>query len=417
MFGPFRHLPRLYDEKSEDGQPGLPGPLRPGVLQRELESAGHLQSSMKRIDFVFFDAGGGHRAAANALKLAIEQTGKPWQVRLVNLQETLDRLDIIRQVTGLRMQDVYNLLLRKGWTLGSEYMVPPMHWLIRMNHARMVKFLVEFWAQDAPDLLVSVVPNFNRTLHEAYHRAKPGGKMVTVLTDMADYPPDFWIERGQRQWFICGTEKAVEQARAMGHPAEYVLPASGMVLHPRFYQPPPVDRVAERRRLGLDPVKHTGLVMFGGYGSSTMLNIARRVSAAKLDVQLIFICGKNQKLKAQLKAEKFSMPVFIEGFTSEVPYYMQLADFFVGKPGPGSISEALQMKLPVIVERNAWTLPQERFNTDWVLEKRVGMVLSSFDQIAQAIQDLPVEQYRAHAAALNNRAVFEIPEMLERILG
>ncbi len=372
---------------------------------------------MKRIDFVFFDAGGGHRAAANALKLAIEQSGKPWQVRLVNLQETLDRLDIIRQLTGIRMQDVYNLLLRKGWTLGSEYMIPPMHWLIRMNHPRMVKFLEEFWATDAPDLLVSVVPNFNRTLHQAYHHAKPGGKMVTILTDMADYPPDFWIERNQRQWFICGTEKAVSQAREMGHPAEFVLPASGMVLHPRFYQPAQVDRVAERRKLGLDPTKHTGLVMFGGYGSSTMLNIARRVSEAKLDVQLIFICGKNEKLKAQLKAEKFSMPVFIEGFTSEVPYYMHLADFFVGKPGPGSISEALQMTLPVIVERNSWTLPQERFNTDWVLEKQVGMVLSSFDQIAQAIRDLPVEQYRARAAALNNRAVFEIPEMLERILG
>ena len=57
---------------------------------------------------------------------------------------------------------------------------------------------------------------------------------------------------------------------------------------------------------------------------------------------------------------------------------MHLADFFIGKPGPGSISEAIAMKLPVIVERNAWTLPQERYNADWVLEQGAGFVLPNF---------------------------------------
>ena len=51
---------------------------------------------------------------------------------------------------------------------------------------------------------------------------------------------------------------------------------------------------------------------------------------------------------------------------------MQLADFFIGKPGPGSVSEALAMRLPVIVECNAWTLPQERYNAEWIVEKEVG---------------------------------------------
>src|SRR5271170_5502102 len=73
----------------------------------------------KRLDFVFFDAGGGHRSAANALKAVIEQQGRPWEVRLVNLQEILDPLDIFRKYTGIRMQDVYNVMLQKGWTLGS----------------------------------------------------------------------------------------------------------------------------------------------------------------------------------------------------------------------------------------------------------------------------------------------------------
>ena len=54
---------------------------------------------------------------------------------------------------------------------------------------------------------------------------------------------------------------------------------------------------------------------------------------------------------------------------------MLLSDFFIGKPGPGSVSEAVAMRLPVIVERNAWTLPQERYNAEWVLEKQLGLVV------------------------------------------
>ena len=36
----------------------------------------------------------------------------------------------------------------------------------------------------------------------------------------------------------------------------------------------------------------------------------------------------------------------MEGFTTNVDYYMALSDFLIGKPGPGCISEALQFHLP-----------------------------------------------------------------------
>ena len=71
----------------------------------------------------------------------------------------------------------------------------------------------------------------------------------------------------------------------------------------------------------------------------------------------------------------------MEGFTSQVPFYMAISDFFIGKPGPGSVSEAVAMKLPVIVERNAWTLPQERYNADWILENHLGLVVRGPHQI------------------------------------
>src|SRR5271168_2913569 len=219
---------------------------------------------MKKLDFVYFEAGGGHRAAAIALQSVIREQARPWDVRLVNLQEILDPLDIFRKYTGIRMQDVYNLLLKKGWTLGSPQMTVLMHGLIRLYHPSQVRLLKKFWEGGKPNLLVSLIPNFNRALRESL----PDRPMVTILTDLADYPPHFWMER-QNQFFICGTEKAVEQAHAMGHPPERVFRTSGMILRPKFYDPVEVDRGAERTRLGLDPELPTGLVLFGGEGSAT----------------------------------------------------------------------------------------------------------------------------------------------------
>jgi hypothetical protein len=367
---------------------------------------------LKRLDFVFFDAGGGHRSAANALKAVIEQQGRPWEIRLVNLQEILDPLDIFRKYTGIRMQDVYNVMLQKGWTLGSEQMTVLMHGLIRLYHGGQVRLLDEFWKQGERDLVVSLIPNFNRALRQSL----PDTPLVTILTDLADYPPHFWIER-QDQYLICGTEKAVQQARGLGHPPEHIFATSGMILRPSFYQPVTADRPSERQRLGLDPELPTGLVLFGGQGSSVMPEIARRVTA---NAQFIFICGRNKKLAERLRGMTTKFPKYVEEFTSEIPYYMHLSDFFVGKPGPGSISEAIAMHLPVVVERNAWTLPQERYNTEWIREKQVGVVLPSFREIDAGLRELldPANfaRFRASAAAITNRAVFEIPDILETLL-
>jgi 1,2-diacylglycerol 3-beta-galactosyltransferase len=290
---------------------------------------------------------------------------------------------------------------------------------IRLYHPSQVRLLEEYWRKSQPALVVSLVPHFNRAILESLRRVSPVTPFVTVLTDLADYPPHFWIER-QEQCVICGSERAGVQAHSAGLREDQIYKTSGMILHPKFYQGIEVDRAAERQRLGLDPGLPTGLVMFGGHGSSVMVKIARRLEAAKLNLQLILICGHNERLATELRGIRGEVRKYVEGFTTEVPYYMHLSDFFIGKPGPGSISEALAMKLPVIVERNARTLPQERYNAQWVLAKQVGLVVRNFRQITRTVEELldPANfaRYRSNAAALNNRAVFEIPGMLREIL-
>lgn len=375
---------------------------------------------MKRIALVYFDAGGGHRNAAMALQAAIQQSNLPLDVQLVNLQEILDPIDIVRRLTGLRIQDAYNRMLQNGWTLGSPQLMRVLQMVIRIYHGKTVQLLDRYWRHSAPDLVASLVPHFNRALCESLRRASPEKPFVTILTDIADYPPHFWIER-QEQFLICGSERAVEQARQLGHAEERIFRTSGMILNPRFYNYSPIDRSAERVKFGLSASRMTGLVLFGGQGTrGKMLEIDRLLSESGLPIQLILICGKNDRLLGELRERQRPIPRLIEGFTTNVPYYMQLADFLIGKPGPGSISEAMAMGLPVIVERNAWTLPQERYNTEWVREKQVGLVVSNFNRVASAVNEMlegeTFNRLRCNAKKMHNRALFEIPEILSRIL-
>ena len=381
---------------------------------------------MARLEFVFHDAGGGHRAAATALEMAIKAEQRPWEINLLHLQTILESLDILQKYGRIRIQEFYNSMLRNGWTLASAQLLKILQLVIWTYHRPALRLLEAHWKEMKPDMVVSFIPHFNRVLRESYARAFSGRPFVTILTDLADYPPHFWIEPAspaggrQQQYLICGTDRAVEQARSMGYSDDHIFRASGMILHPRFYEAPAADRIAEREKLGLRPDLPTGLVLFGGHGSKVMLEIAERIEQSQLAVQMIYICGKSEKLAAALRAQKSRLPRFVEGFTTRVNYYMQLADFFVGKPGPGSVSEALAMKLPVIVECNAWTLPQERYNAEWIVEKQVGIVLRNFHKVDEAIAKLiepsALARYRANAAAINNRAVFEIPGILEQIL-
>jgi len=371
--------------------------------------------AMKLIDLVYCNAGGGHRSAAVALDTVIREQGLPWQVRLVNLFEVLDPRDVFGKTTGMKPEQYYNARLARGWTLGLGQELKLLQTLIRLSHKSLTAQLQRYWRTTQPDLVVSLVPNFNRAMFHALAAARPNVPYVTIMTDFADSPPNFWIEPHQAQHLICGTAKAVAQARAAGYPESRIHETSGMIVRPDFYRPLNVDQRAERSKLELDPDRPTGLVMFGGHGSKMMRHIAKRLD----DVQLILVCGHNSALADELRTMTAAAPRAIIGFSQQIRYFMQLSDFFIGKPGPGSISEALQQHLPVIVTRNAWTMPQERYNTDWVEENGVGLVLESFRVVRPAVNELTarLDEFRARIAGIENRAIFEIPKILERILS
>ena len=98
---------------------------------------------------------------------------------------------------------------------------------------------------------------------------------------------------------------------------------------------------------------------------------AQAIDASGLDIGLIIVCGRNQRLKATLEACKWENPTRIYGFTRDMPDFMRAADFIVTKAGPGTIAEALNARLPIILYSK---LPgQEDGNVTFVEEEGAGV--------------------------------------------
>jgi 1,2-diacylglycerol 3-beta-galactosyltransferase len=373
---------------------------------------------MKKVYFMIYDMGAGHRSTANALKEVIEKQNLPWKIEIV---------EVLREVLGVTFpQFFYNTwTLKQKWAkaINDPISVPIFKLKIRSLHRLWLNKLRQYWREQQPDLVVSLMPLVNRVLRESLWLERPNTPFVTSITDFADCPPHFWIEPQQNQFLICPSQRAIEQAKAFGYPDEKLFQTSGVVIHPRFSSPnaETLDRNLERQRLGLQPDLPTGLVIFGSHGSKEMIEIADRLEKTSLDLQLISICGRNEALAKQLRQRASRFPHVVEGFTSQIPHYMQLSDFFIGKPGSVGISEAIAMGLPAITECNpVMTLFQERATADWLHENQFGIVVEHFRDIdravAQMIEPEPFSRYCAAVNAYDNQAVFEVVRCLETIL-
>ena len=369
---------------------------------------------MKKIYLMIADMGGGHRSIANALQEVIEKRQLPWEVKVV---------EFLKEIVGTDSpQNIYNnVTLQKKWArlINTPLLNPLFKLQVRFNHSAWLGLLENYWSQHKPDLVVSLFPFINRVLYESLRKDLPDTPFMTFITDYADRPPNFWIER-QDQFLICPSEQSVKQAQSFGYPEEKIFQTSGVIINPRFNESVNVDRQVERQRLGLQPDLPTGLVIFGSRGSNEMLEIAECIERSQLDLQLIFICGRNEKLATTLRNTPSRLPKFVESFTTQIPYYMHLSDFFIAKPGSVGISEAVAMKLPVITDCNAFTLYQEVATTDWIKDNGFGIVVDNFRNIntavAELIQPENLARYRANVEAFNNQAVFEVVEIFERML-
>jgi 1,2-diacylglycerol 3-beta-galactosyltransferase len=372
------------------------------------------------------DAGGGHRAAARALVAAAEETGGPFRFRVESFQQTLLPLDVLKRTTGVSLEDAYNVILRRRWSALMVPLLRVMHGAIRVRRRAIVRTLAAWLGRTPrPAAVVSVMPNFNGVMRDAIREAIPGTPLVVVLTDLADFPPRFWIEPGIDR-VVVGTDEALGQALAIGIPPDKVSRVSGMILHPRFHRSgDPSLRGRVRGELGFGRDDFAITLLFGGKGSPEMVPLAEQLLDADPAFRVVAICGDNPGLVERLSAldGRARGRLVRLGFTDRVADLLAASDLLVTKPGPASLSEAFQQGVPVVVTRNVHTIPQERFNTDFVRDRGLGLVTADWREIPDAVRRLfrdPAEReaMRARIAALPaNRAVYEVIDVVAGEVG
>ena len=193
------------------------------------------------------------------------------------------------------------------------------------------------------DMYVSVHPLATTTALKALGPRRP--PFYTVVTDLVTTHALWFDARADR--ILVPTEMARQRALTNHMPPEK-LEVVGLPVAER-YCAPAGNKAALRRRLGWPADLPMVLMVGGGEGMGPLAKTARAIDECGLRLGLAVICGRNRKLQESLLASRWDNPAFIYGFTRDMPDFMRAADVIVTKAGPGTITEALNADLPIIM--------------------------------------------------------------------
>jgi hypothetical protein len=382
-----------------------------------------MSDGRRHIVVIYTDAGGGHRMTAFASKEILEATGL-YRVTLINpYKELMPHLDLLLRLSGRRSEDIYNeTILRDGRTglyCLLYYVMVLINFRLSAREGR--RTFADYFERQRPDMVISVLPMLNRVIFDGLqdYRMRGGGREtargVVLITDWAEMGRHVWFPKGRDYDAICGTEEAYRRAASGTLPAGRVHRTQGLLLKPAFLAGPAADKAADRAARGLAPDRPVVCVLYGGGGSWRMRDLALSMKDTPPDGQVVFMCGHNGALAEELRAVDWPFPARVVGFTDDVAGYLGMADVFVGKPGPGSVSEALACGLSLLVDRTM-ALPQEKPVLRWLKKSGAGRAFTGLAEFHRALADL-LDRHRTEGPPAHpNTAAAELPAIIAGIL-
>lgn len=347
-----------------------------------------MSNNTPKILIISSDTGGGHRSAAQALADGFE---KFWQgdssvVRIVKAVEES------HNITD-KLVRIYNWVLRnrQDW---MKYL----YWAVNrfrpetreFFHKRCMVFLKAQFEKWCPHVVVSVHPLtqhiFGRILRELNLTSQV--PLVTIVTD-----PCYGFWKGWAcndvSLYLVANDDARQQLLDYGVPAEKIK-ISGLPLHPKFREADEAAAQNARKAFGLDPNKFTVFVNAGWIGGGNIPKIFKELAAGELDVQAIFLAGKNEELRleAEAIAKHAKFPVKVIGYSDEIEMLMQSANVMISKLGGLTTFEALACRLPIIADLTTPPMPQEAGTVNLLSKRGAGILLNKASDIVPTIQSL-----------------------------
>lgn len=268
-----------------------------------------------------------------------------------------------------------------------------------------------------PHVVVSVHPLtqhiFGRILREL--NLSNQIPLVTVVTD-----PCYGFWKGWAcddvSLYLVANEDAKRQLMDYGV-SESKIKISGMPVHPKFHEVTETDAQEARRAYGLDGDKFTIFLNAGWIGGGNIPHIFRELVRGELDVQAIFLAGKNEQLRKEAEeiAKSAKFPVKVIGYSDEIEKLMQSANVMVSKLGGLTTFEALACRLPIIADTTTPPMPQEAGTVSLLSQKGAGILLKKPSDIVSVVNDLVTDnpRYLKMKAAT---AGMSIPDSTESIV-
>jgi 1,2-diacylglycerol 3-beta-galactosyltransferase len=378
---------------------------------------------MRRLLFLIADTGGGHRAAATAVERQMA-VSSPGDFKITILDPfTSAKPRVIGGTAGL-----YGPITRHArWLWGGLYHATNSRSAVALLEGTVLRSVTravtEATLRIDPDCVVSFHPLLNHVSVRAVHGQARRIPVVTVITDLVDI---------HVAWACPDVDAVVVPSPGgLDHCRRAGIPASrchdfGLAVDRRFTELPsdPEGIAAIRSRLGLREDAFVVLVCGGADGSGGLVKHARAIAAASLDLDVVVICGRNERARSALAGlhTASGRPVRVLGYVNNMPEWMRASDVVVSKAGPGTIAEALCCGLPLLL---VWYLPgQERGNVEWVVDIGAGRYVPRDEQLVDAVAELAVPGSEALAtmraavrAAARPDATRRIAELIARVAG
>jgi processive 1,2-diacylglycerol beta-glucosyltransferase len=368
-----------------------------------------------KILIISSDTGGGHRSAAIALVEGAKRfwEGKSYTVRVIRAVEES------HHVTE-KLVNLYNWILRN-----KQHWMKYVYWAMNrfrpetrdFVYRRCLGYVKEQFEKWCPHIVVSVHPLtqhiFARILKELNLSSQI--PLVTVVTDPCYGFWKGWACNDVSLYLVAG-EEAKQQLIDYGISPEKIK-ISGMPVHPKFREITEKDAQQARREFGLNPDKFTVFVNAGWIGGGNIPQIFRELVRGELDVQAIFLAGKNEELRLEAEelAKSAKFPVKVIGYSDEIEKLMQSANVMVSKLGGLTTFEALACRLPIIADTITPPMPQEAGTVNLIVKRGAGVLLDKASDIVPVIKNL-LDDSAKYAAMKTATIGLGIPNSTQNII-
>lgn len=329
--------------------------------------------------------GGGHTAAAKTLQSLL---GHEYEFKIV---KPIDQLRIWGVPSG---EQFYNLMLRNGWIRSMNFIVRHLApTIFRSRVAKLHKIICSAIHTHRPDLVISLIPFVNYPGSEAARIHNIPYLLITTDNDLRNWVLGMDKRKHSQFKVTIGadlplTRTVLKQKKIPDHMIETI----GLPLRPDFIAAK--NRMEILEKYNLPENKPILLVMMGGAGNSAAYDYAKKIGRMDLGVHLLVIAGRNQSLKYDLETLSLhpSNSMTVLGYTDKVADLMAISNLIITKPGPGTINEAMAMKLPILIDNTGTSLFWERSNVDLVINYNIGERIRNFNQIKQMLNTFLIDQ-------------------------